>query len=122
MSDHPFTLATAAIADASIRLGVPIRTAPVSLVPLTPGVIFHGPARPITHLATTAFSDRPMSAKYGRGIPGMKLLNRGKGKDGIHEFTLNYGAPMGQWTLQEGLDLWKKKHGSDVRTREEIPV
>jgi len=79
-------------------------------------------ARPITHLATTAFSDRPMSAKYGRGIPGMKLLNRGKGKDGIHAFTLNYGAPMGQWTLQEGLDLWKKKHGSDVRKKEEIPV
>ena len=52
MSDHPFTLATAAIADASIRLGVPIRTAPVSLVPLTPGVIFHGPARPITHLGS----------------------------------------------------------------------
>ena len=52
MPDHPATPATAAIADASIRLGVPVRTAPVRLMPLTPGVTFHGPARPITHLGS----------------------------------------------------------------------
>ena len=31
---------------------MPVRTAPVSLVPLTPGVLFRGPARPITHLGS----------------------------------------------------------------------
>ena len=69
MPDHPFTPATAAIADASIRLGVPVRTAPVSLVPLTPGVIFHGPARPITHLGSVdvlleTIDDAPRAASW----------------------------------------------------------
>jgi regulator of RNase E activity RraA len=46
------TAATAAIADASLRLGLPVRSAPASLRPLLPGRIFSGPARPITHLGS----------------------------------------------------------------------
>jgi hypothetical protein len=28
----------------------------------------------------------------------------------MQPYEINYGAPLGQWTLQEGLALWKKKH------------
>ena len=33
-------------------------------------------------------------------------------------YQLNYGAPMGQWTLAEGLELWKKKH-SQIGAKED---
>lgn len=46
------TPATAATADASLRLGIPVRTAPVGLRPLLPGLPFDGPARPVTHLGS----------------------------------------------------------------------
>jgi 4-hydroxy-4-methyl-2-oxoglutarate aldolase len=45
-------LPTAAIADACVRLGLPLRAAPVTVVPLIPGAPFHGPARTITHLGS----------------------------------------------------------------------
>lgn len=45
---HP----TAAVADASIRLSIPVRVAPVSLRPLLPGAAFAGPAAPVTHLGS----------------------------------------------------------------------
>jgi len=45
-------LPTAAVADACVRLGVPLRLAPVQLVPLLPGRPFSGPARAITHLGS----------------------------------------------------------------------
>lgn len=45
-------LATAAIADASLRIGVPVRHAPAGLLPLIPGRIFAGPAMPVTHLGS----------------------------------------------------------------------
>ena len=45
-------LPTAAIADACVRLGLELRAAPASLVPLIPDAPFHGPARPITHLGS----------------------------------------------------------------------
>ncbi|MGW1989594.1 putative antirestriction adenine methyltransferase [Embleya sp. NPDC001921] len=68
--------------------------------------------------ATTAFTDRPNSSKYGRGIPGVKLQKRsepGDAGDGIHRYQLQYGGPLGVYDLQEALALWKKKHGSDAR-------
>ncbi|MGC0418392.1 hypothetical protein [Embleya sp. AB8] len=68
--------------------------------------------------ATTAFTDRPNSAKYGRGIPGVRLHKRSKpgdAGDGIHRYQLQYGGPLGAYDLQEALALWKKKHGSDTR-------
>ena len=74
-------------------------------------------------LVTTAFSKNPESMKY-RGL--FKVLNR-KHNDSLQKadwakdidpanayylqpYEINYGAPMGQWTLKEGLALWKKKH------------
>ena len=45
-------LSTAAVADASLRVGVPARMAPAALVPLLPGRPFSGPALPVTHLGS----------------------------------------------------------------------
>jgi 4-hydroxy-4-methyl-2-oxoglutarate aldolase len=45
-------LPTAAVADACVRLGLPVRLGPASLVPLIPGRPFAGPARAITHLGS----------------------------------------------------------------------
>jgi len=52
MDDLDLLLPTAALADAAVRLGIPIGTAPVSLVPLLPGTPFAGPAAPVTHLGS----------------------------------------------------------------------
>lgn len=76
----------------------------------------------IKALVTTAFSKNPVSMKY-RGL--FDILNR-KENDALQEdwakdidpsnayykqkYEINYGAKMGQWTLQEGLQLWKQKH------------
>lgn len=73
----------------------------------------------IRSLITTAFTKRPVSMKY-RGL--FKLLTK-KQLEGTSEdetdmskiyynngYQLNYGAAMGQWTLQEGLEMWKKHH------------
>ncbi|GHU57940.1 hypothetical protein AGMMS49975_24120 [Clostridia bacterium] len=81
----------------------------------------------IRSLVTTAFSKNPVSMKY-RGL--FKLLNKKK-LDGVDEgetdmskiyynqgYQLNYGAAMGEWTLAEGLALWKQKH-SQTEGREE---
>ncbi|MGO4419482.1 hypothetical protein AB4Z54_12225, partial [Streptomyces sp. MCAF7] len=70
--------------------------------------------------ATTAFTDRPNSAKYGRGIPGVKLQKRTEASskdpgDGIHRYQLQYGGPLGAYDLNEALSLWKRKHGKDMR-------
>ncbi|WNI20395.1 hypothetical protein [Actinacidiphila sp. ITFR-21] len=78
----------------------------------------------ITGWATTAFTDRPNSAKYGRGIPGVKLQKRTEASakdpgDGIHRYQLQYGGPLGAYTLAEALDLWKRKHGSDMKKEDE---
>nr|WP_243460413.1 hypothetical protein [Streptomyces sp. M54] len=74
----------------------------------------------ITGWATTAFTDRPNSAKYGRGIPGVKLQKRTEATpkdpgDGIHRYQLQYGGPLGVYGLAGALDLWKTKHGKDMR-------
>ena len=74
----------------------------------------------LTAWSTTAFTDRPNSAKYGRGIPGVKLQKRSEpgpkdGGDGIHRYQLQYGGPLGTYDLAGALDLWKRKHGSDMK-------
>lgn len=51
VAPHP-GVPTAAIADASLRIGVPARLAPVSLRVVLPGRIFDGPAAPVTHLGS----------------------------------------------------------------------
>jgi hypothetical protein len=52
---------------------------------------------------TTAFTDKPVSMKY-RGL--FKLVSRKEDPPG--HFALNYAAEMGEWTLQEALDAWRK--------------
>ena len=58
----------------------------------------------IRGVITTAFSKNPVSMKY-RGL--FKLMS--KKQDG-EKYMLNYGASMGEWTLKQGLELWKKNH------------
>lgn len=70
----------------------------------------------LTGWSTTAFTDHPNSAKYGRGIPGVRLQKRSEpAADGIHRFQLQYGGPLGRWTLAEALTEWKRRHGKDLR-------
>ncbi|WP_199570550.1 hypothetical protein [Streptomyces murinus] len=78
----------------------------------------------LTAWSTTAFTDRPNSAKYGRGIPGVKLQKRTEASakdpgDGIHRYQLQYGGPLGKYDLAGALDLWKRKHGSDMKKDED---
>ena len=82
--------------------------------------------RRVRSLITTAFTNKPVSMKY-RGL--FTLLSRKEndafstdwGKDisqgntyYAQKYTLNYGAIMGQWTLDEGLAVWKKKSGGKI--------
>lgn len=60
--------------------------------------------------ATTAFTNNPTSGKYGRGVPGIKLHSRKPCDQPEYEYQLQYGGPLGQWTLAEALDTWKTKH------------
>lgn len=59
-------------------------------------------------LRTTAFTDRPVSMKY-RGV--FKLEKRAESPDPEYQNLLNYIADYGQWSLAEGFEMWKKKHG-----------
>ena len=34
------------------------------------------------------------------------------------KFQINYGAKMGEWTLDEGLAIWKKKHSQKTGKKE----
>lgn len=61
------TIPTAAIADASLRLGLPVRQGPARLLPLLPGRVFAGPAAPVTHLGSVdvileAIDDAPVGS------------------------------------------------------------
>src|SRR5699024_7379982 len=59
-------------------------------------------------MITTAFTENPVSMKY-RGI--FDLLTRNESdEDELGKYKLNYGQSLGNWTLQEGLEIWKKKH------------
>ena len=71
-------------------------------------------------LTTTAFAKNPVSMKY-RGV--YKLLKRKENPEPTtgdinsseayyqQRYELQYGGELGQWTLQEALDIWKDKHG-----------
>lgn len=82
----------------------------------------------IRSCVTTAFTARPVSMKY-RGL--FDLLTRAENDAREQEwaadinpvnayynqrYKLNYGAMMGEWHLQEGLRLWKRKHGERTTT------
>jgi len=74
----------------------------------------------IREVLTTAFAEKPVSMKY-RGL--FELVSRKENKDAGKEgdpadarrfsqrYMLNYMAPIGRWTLNEGLQEWKKRHG-----------
>ena len=65
---------------------------------------------------TTAFMNNPTSMKY-RGIFKVMSKTVNDKAEGSKDFkyTVNYVAPMGEWTLAEGLEIWKKKHGDKLR-------
>jgi hypothetical protein len=66
----------------------------------------------VQSILTTAFSDNPVSMKY-RGV--FDLLARKEGREG-HAFMLNYSAPAGSWTLDEGFSQWTAKHARKGRS------
>lgn len=84
----------------------------------------------IHNLVTTAFSQNPVSMKY-RGL--FKIFNR-KENEALQEkwaadidpsnayynqkYEINYGAKMGEWTLDEGLQMWKAKHSQRTGKKE----
>lgn len=70
----------------------------------------------VRSLVTTIFSQNPVSMKY-RGL--FKVLNR-KEDNAYHaqQYQINYGAKMGEWTLDEGLQMWKKKHSQRTGKKE----
>lgn len=55
-------------------------------------------------LTTTAFTDKPVSMKY-RGL--FEIHSRKEGR-------INYTAPAGRWTLQEGFKWWWNKHSRSI--------
>lgn len=64
-------------------------------------------SRRMRSVATTAFSQRPSSMKY-RGI--FSLYSRDEYEDRPYKYMLNYTAPFGNWSLAEGLAMWKRKY------------
>ena len=72
--------------------------------------------RRVHYLFTTAFTNNPNSMKY-RGV--FDFYNRSEDKEWREDGTgtshtrwkVNYRGTLGQWTLMEGLEIWKKKHG-----------
>lgn len=82
-----------------------------------------GANRRYNALTTTAFAKNPVSMKY-RGV--FKLLKRKEHENPTigdinspeayytQKYELQYGATLGQWTLNEGLALWKQKHGASA--------
>lgn len=67
--------------------------------------------RRVYSMVTTAFSNNPVSMKY-RGI--FQLLTRKENEKTNEKYEINYGAMLGEWTMQEGLEIWKKKHGNKL--------
>ena len=69
--------------------------------------------RRIRSIVTTAFTPRPTSMKY-RGL--FKIVNSkppGAPVPGVWEsdkYLINYWAPAGQWSLDEGLREWHKRY------------
>jgi hypothetical protein len=59
----------------------------------------------IRALATTAFTDRPVSMKY-RGL--LKLTKRSPTTEGGYAWQLQYQGPMGGHTLAQAWDRWSR--------------
>lgn len=65
-------------------------------------------SRRIRQMATTAFTDNPVSMKY-RGL--MTLDSRKDATTGEHKFMLNYSAPTRRWSLADGFAMWQQRWG-----------
>jgi hypothetical protein len=65
-------------------------------------------SRRLRRIATTAFTDRPVSMKY-RSL--LQLDSRKDATDGVHRYMLNYSADLGRWPLAEGLEVWRARWG-----------
>lgn len=61
----------------------------------------------IKTVGTTAFTQKSVSMKY-RGL--FEVYSRKEG-------ALNYIAQAGRWSLKEGYEWWKNKHGQTVNTK-----
>jgi 4-hydroxy-4-methyl-2-oxoglutarate aldolase len=73
-------LSTANLADAVVRLGLPVRLAPFEVKPLVPGSRAFGPVRPVQHVGSVdVFLDALGHAKAGDVIV---IDNRGRTREG----------------------------------------
>jgi hypothetical protein len=70
--------------------------------------------RRIKEALTTAFSERPVSMKYRGLFDLLSRKERGDNDDWAGQYQLNYLAKMGDWSLEEGLDLWKRRYSKTV--------
>ncbi|MFE2179082.1 hypothetical protein [Streptomyces sp. NPDC059455] len=66
-------------------------------------------SRRIRRVATTAFSNNPVSMKY-RGL--LRLHKRSPSNEDGWKFQLQYRGAMGQHTLAEALQTWVKRWGT----------
>ena len=66
--------------------------------------------RRIRRIATTAFSDNPVSMKY-RGVFELHKREEQNTETETHKYRLVYGADMGQHSMADGFEKWKAKHG-----------
>lgn len=64
--------------------------------------------RRITAVATTAFTNNPVSMKY-RGL--FSLTKRASADDPAWKYMLNYERAIGTHTLAEGWDMWSRRWG-----------
>lgn len=58
-------------------------------------------------VVSTAFTNNPISMKY-RGL--FRLLTKKDAESSSFKYKLNYGAILGQWTLDEAFTEWKRKY------------
>jgi hypothetical protein len=69
-------------------------------------------SRPIRTIATTAFTQKPVSMKY-RGL--LTLTSRKDSADPDWAYELQYGGEVGKWTLKEAVAEWRRRGWDDVR-------
>jgi hypothetical protein len=73
-------------------------------------------------VATTAYAKGPVSMKYRGLFNLLKRTELGEAEEdasAVERYTdsgyqLQYGMSLGQWTLAEGLQRWKQKHGKRI--------
>ena len=61
-------------------------------------------------ITTNAFSRNPVSMKYRGLFEQFGRREIEKDEEGkTKKWNLSYGAKMGQWSLKEGYELWRRK-------------